>query len=261
MAQITIPYSQLLLLLLDIGLDWVVETLQYLFNIELTTCYFFSYYRESCTSRMMREHLRCLVCKYTLKEPVSIPCGHSFCKTCIQSCWTKPAHAGSFPCPQCRKRFKTLPELNLNLTLANVVLTQQQARDSPALLAQTYAGPGDVACDVCSGREIRAVKSCATCRVSYCEAHVKEHYTVGALLKHTLTEPGHDPDTSSEVGLGTLSISLHSCTNSTRTDIRSPESRQRANPSKQGEKMILQKNVFVYVLSSRMSPRIRWAVW
>ncbi|KAK3523413.1 hypothetical protein QTP86_032219 [Hemibagrus guttatus] len=144
--------------------------------------------RESCTSLMMREHLRCLRCKFMLKEPVTIPCGHSFCKTCIESYWSKISPTGIFPCPQCRKRFKSRPALNLNFTLANVVLTQQHAETTPAL-PQSDAGPGDVACSSCSGRKIKAVKSCLTCHESFCEAHVRQHYTEEALQKHILTDP------------------------------------------------------------------------
>ncbi|XP_058241024.1 uncharacterized protein LOC131349398 isoform X2 [Hemibagrus wyckioides] len=142
--------------------------------------------RESCTSLMMREHLRCSRCKYMLKEPVTIPCGHSFCKICIESFWSKIPPSENFPCPQCRKRFKSRPALNLNFTLANVVLTQQHAL--PAL-PQSDAGPGDVACDSCSGRKIKAVKSCLTCCMSFCETHVRQHYTEEALQRHILTDP------------------------------------------------------------------------
>ncbi|XP_026803515.2 uncharacterized protein LOC113547393 [Pangasianodon hypophthalmus] len=170
---------------------------------------------ESYTSLMMREHLRCSVCKDMLKEPVSIPCGHSFCQTCILSYWTKPIHAGSYSCPQCRKRFKTCPALSLNLTLANVVQTQQQAGFSPALLPQSYAGPGDVACDICSESSIRAVKSCLTCCTSYCETHVRRHYTVEALQEHILREPTKDleqevykTNTPVEVGLKDLKSNM-----------------------------------------------------
>ncbi|XP_062399485.1 tripartite motif-containing protein 16-like isoform X3 [Sardina pilchardus] len=37
------------------------------------------------------------------------------------------------------------------------------------------AGPGDVECDICTGRQHKAVKSCLDCLVSYCETHFKAH--------------------------------------------------------------------------------------
>ncbi|CDQ85993.1 unnamed protein product, partial [Oncorhynchus mykiss] len=46
--------------------------------------------------------------------------------------------------------------------------------------------PGEVVCDICS--EVKAVKFCQTCSVSYCETDVKQHYTVAALKKHSLVE-------------------------------------------------------------------------
>ncbi|XP_055765125.1 interferon-induced very large GTPase 1-like [Salvelinus fontinalis] len=43
--------------------------------------------------------------------------------------------------------------------------------------------PEEVVCDVC---EVKAVKSCQTCNQSYCETHVRKHYTLLKLQTHTL---------------------------------------------------------------------------
>ncbi|XP_036434013.1 E3 ubiquitin-protein ligase TRIM39-like isoform X2 [Colossoma macropomum] len=55
-------------------------------------------------------------------------------------------------------------------------------------LTSRYAEAGDVACDLCEGRKLRAYKSCMTCLASFCEAHVRDHYTVEALQRHLLVE-------------------------------------------------------------------------
>lgn len=124
-----------------------------------------------------------------MKDPVSIPCGHSYCKQCITSYWAQPNHAGHYACPQCSQSYSSHPALCTNSALAEVVQKLQQF--SPVLPTHCYAGPGDVACDFCTWRKLRAVKSCLTCTASYCESHVRQHYTVPALKRHTLVEPGH----------------------------------------------------------------------
>ncbi|KAL6456212.1 hypothetical protein MHYP_G00347540 [Metynnis hypsauchen] len=59
----------------------------------------------------------------------------------------------------------------------------QEHRPSPR-----YAEAGDVACDLCEGRKFKAYKSCMTCLASFCDTHVRDHYTVEALQRHLLVE-------------------------------------------------------------------------
>uniref|UniRef100_A0A4W5LB11 B box-type domain-containing protein n=1 Tax=Hucho hucho TaxID=62062 RepID=A0A4W5LB11_9TELE len=47
-------------------------------------------------------------------------------------------------------------------------------------------GPGVMVCDICS--EVQAVKFCQTCSVSYCETHIRQHYTIAALQRHTVMD-------------------------------------------------------------------------
>ncbi|XP_028670663.2 tripartite motif-containing protein 16-like isoform X3 [Erpetoichthys calabaricus] len=55
---------------------------------------------------------------------------------------------------------------------------------------QSYAGPDDVPCDICTtGRKRKAGKTCMTCMISYCEAHLQPHKEHGVYKRHKLEEP------------------------------------------------------------------------
>ncbi|XP_023805431.1 tripartite motif-containing protein 16-like protein [Oryzias latipes] len=53
-------------------------------------------------------------------------------------------------------------------------------------------GPDDVVCDSCIENPRRAVKSCLTCLVSYCEAHLRPHLENPKFQNHRLLEPLRD---------------------------------------------------------------------
>ncbi|XP_055761803.1 carboxypeptidase M-like isoform X2 [Salvelinus fontinalis] len=62
-------------------------------------------------STLSEDQSRCAVCEQVLTDPVSITCGHRFCRQCITRYWVQPAPSGHYGCPRCRKRFRTRPVL------------------------------------------------------------------------------------------------------------------------------------------------------
>ncbi|XP_072532444.1 tripartite motif-containing protein 16-like [Salminus brasiliensis] len=134
------------------------------------------------------EQFSCPVCLDLLKDPVAVPCGHSFCMVCINGCWDQDEQRGVYSCPQCRETFTPRPVLRRNNMLAEVVEKLKKTQLQAASPAPRYAGPGDVECDFCTGRKLKAIKSCLMCLASFCETHLKPHYEVPGLKKHKLVK-------------------------------------------------------------------------
>lgn len=72
--------------------------------------------------------MQCTICLDPFKYPVTIPCGHTFCKACISKFWDRKDR--DFHCPFCKKNFDTRPELNRNVSLS--MITEMPASHSPA---------------------------------------------------------------------------------------------------------------------------------
>ncbi|MGH0147689.1 UNVERIFIED_CONTAM: hypothetical protein FKN15_011337 [Acipenser sinensis] len=155
-----------------------------------------------------KEQFVCSVCLEILKEPVTVPCGHSFCTGCIKKVWDQAegtaaaaaaatAAAGSYSCPQCRALFFPRPVLGRNTMLAEVV---EKLRKSPRGGGEglkpgpAAAGSGgeEVPCDFCTGTHSKALKSCLVCLASYCETHLQPHLDKAALRRHRLIHPVRD---------------------------------------------------------------------
>ncbi|XP_026132148.1 E3 ubiquitin/ISG15 ligase TRIM25-like, partial [Carassius auratus] len=131
-----------------------------------------------------QKEFMCSVCLDVLKDPVTIPCGHSYCKSCITDCWDQEDQKRVYSCPQCNQTFSPRPALATNTILAEVVDRLKKTK----LSADCYAGVGDVQCDTCTGRKYRAVKSCLVCLKSYCQNHLEQHDSWFRGLRHSLIE-------------------------------------------------------------------------
>ncbi|XP_051783949.1 E3 ubiquitin-protein ligase TRIM47-like isoform X2 [Erpetoichthys calabaricus] len=132
-----------------------------------------------------QDDFTCSMCLDTLTDPVTIPCGHSFCLKCLTDCWDQSQECS---CPQCRHTFTTRPTLRRN-TLLNEILKKFTKTRLCSPPSQNYAGPGYVECDFCTGKKLRAMKSCLTCPASYCQTHLQPHYEVAAWKDHKLVDP------------------------------------------------------------------------
>ncbi|XP_060904523.1 E3 ubiquitin-protein ligase TRIM21-like [Labrus mixtus] len=142
------------------------------------------------SSLMVEDNFLCSICLDVFNQPVAIPCGHTFCRGCITFHWdtNKPL----FLCPLCNKEYSKIPDLCVNTVLANAAekvkkTIQERPHDTPE-----QAGSGHVLCGMCTGGKLKATKSCLTCFMSYCDAHLEPHQRVLPLRKHKLINPVED---------------------------------------------------------------------
>ncbi|XP_008323566.1 uncharacterized protein trim25l isoform X2 [Cynoglossus semilaevis] len=143
------------------------------------------------------EQFNCPVCLDLPNDPVTIPCGHSYCMGCIKDYWSKDDPKGIYSCPQCRQTFCPKPNLSRNTMLAEAVeqlRKSEQTRRGSTMSTMSSKSRGklnssQVPCDLCKGEQRVAVKSCLVCMSSYCETHLKPHQTKKSLKQHELIAP------------------------------------------------------------------------
>ncbi|XP_029784569.1 E3 ubiquitin/ISG15 ligase TRIM25 [Suricata suricatta] len=147
----------------------------------------------------LAEELSCSICLEPFKVPVTTPCGHNFCSSCLDETWA--VQGPPFLCPQCRAGYQTRPQLHKNTVLCAVVEQFLQADSAWATtsLPDGWTPPAcaaeprpacQVACDHCL--KALAVKTCLVCMASFCQEHLQPHLDSPAFQDHQLQPPVKD---------------------------------------------------------------------
>ncbi|XP_072871534.1 tripartite motif-containing protein 64C-like [Chlorocebus sabaeus] len=80
---------------------------------------------DSDTLQAFQNELICSICMNFFIDPVTIDCGHSFCRPCLYLCWEE----GRAPrrCPECRE-ISAKSDFNTNVTLKKLASLARQTR-------------------------------------------------------------------------------------------------------------------------------------
>ncbi|XP_068102626.1 E3 ubiquitin-protein ligase TRIM39-like [Hyperolius riggenbachi] len=128
-------------------------------------------------SASLGEELSCSICLSLYTEPVTLTCGHSFCRDCIVTVLeTQKASGKVYSCPECRREYPKRPLLRKNRKLSNIV-------DNFTAMQQEKP---EVQCTFCVDAPVPAVKTCQHCETSMCDKHLTAH---NKTVDHMLVEP------------------------------------------------------------------------
>ncbi|XP_077130179.1 E3 ubiquitin/ISG15 ligase TRIM25-like [Ranitomeya variabilis] len=129
-------------------------------------------------SAELREDLNCSICLSLYTDPVSLRCGHNFCRSCIVSVLDAQEAAGGYSCPDCRAEYPERPAPEKNRKLENIV----------ERFSSTQPGIEDtgIFCAYCTKSPVPAVKSCLHCETSLCDDHLTVH---NKTVDHILIDP------------------------------------------------------------------------
>eukprot|EP00079_Xenopus_tropicalis_P012793 XP_002940233.2 PREDICTED: tripartite motif-containing protein 7-like [Xenopus tropicalis] len=126
----------------------------------------------------LRDELSCSICLSIYTDPVSLPCGHNFCRCCIGGVLGTQEGSGHYSCPECRAEYQERPALPRNRALGNIA-----ERFRPT---ETEPGETGISCTYCLLSPVPAAKSCLLCEASLCDTHLRGHCQSA---EHVLTEP------------------------------------------------------------------------
>ncbi|XP_063786753.1 zinc-binding protein A33-like isoform X2 [Pseudophryne corroboree] len=126
----------------------------------------------------LRQELDCSICLRIYTDPVTLRCGHNFCRGCIDHVLDTQKVSGAYTCPECRAKSKKRPALKRNITLCNIVGSFRSTRPD-----QDDTG---ISCSYCIHSPVPAVKSCLHCEAHLCDNHLRLH---SKSPDHVLSDP------------------------------------------------------------------------
>ncbi|KAM4036345.1 E3 ubiquitin/ISG15 ligase TRIM25-like [Anomaloglossus baeobatrachus] len=127
----------------------------------------------------LRDELLCSICLSTYTDPVTLRCGHSFCRVCIDRVLDTQDESGVYSCPECREEFRRRPGLKKNRKLRNIVERFQSTQPPHEEVTPIF-------CTYCIHSPVPAVRSCLHCEASLCDNHLRVHHKGP---EHVLSDP------------------------------------------------------------------------
>ncbi len=93
---------------------------------------------------LSEDQFTCSICLEVFNDPVTTPCGHSFCQACLSSYWDgqRGGRGGNmfYQCPLCKESFRKRPELHVNRTLKEITEQFKQMADTRIPVDGTAGG-------------------------------------------------------------------------------------------------------------------------
>ncbi|XP_068122413.1 E3 ubiquitin/ISG15 ligase TRIM25-like [Hyperolius riggenbachi] len=132
----------------------------------------------------LSEELECPVCLAIYTDPVTLSCGHNFCRVCIDRVLDSQESSAGYSCPECREKYKEQPGLQTNIALRNIA--------ERFLSTQPDQEASGVHCTYCIHSPVPAVMSCLHCDASLCDKHLRAH---SKAPEHVLCAPTTSPVT------------------------------------------------------------------
>ncbi|XP_077314892.1 E3 ubiquitin/ISG15 ligase TRIM25-like [Lithobates pipiens] len=125
----------------------------------------------------LREELDCSICLEIYTDPITLRCGHNFCRICIEDYFLRTQEkTGVYSCPECREEFQDRSDMRKNKTLYNI------AQHFLSIPDQEETGIYCTYCDT----PVPAVKTCLQCETSMCDDHLRKH---NKSVQHALIPP------------------------------------------------------------------------
>ncbi|XP_040183103.1 E3 ubiquitin-protein ligase TRIM8-like [Rana temporaria] len=125
----------------------------------------------------LKLEVTCSICMNIFSDPVTLGCGHSFCKICITRTFDNQ-HDREYFCPECMQEFRRRPELKKNPRLSNIADHFHSVEPNGDQLEHV--------CSYCVDPPIPALTLCLFCEAFLCDRHKQEH---SKSPEHVLTDP------------------------------------------------------------------------
>uniref|UniRef100_A0A667ZVV4 Uncharacterized protein n=1 Tax=Myripristis murdjan TaxID=586833 RepID=A0A667ZVV4_9TELE len=108
---------------------------------------------------LSEDQFLCSICLDVFTDPVTTPCGHNFCKTCITQHWDINI---PYQCPMCKEVFYRRPELRINTFISEMAAQFRKSSQKKA-----------IPCDVCTGTKLKLIDPVDNLEGRMCKKHDK----------------------------------------------------------------------------------------